>query len=151
MEVAPDFDEFIGCLTAHGVEFVLVGAYALAYHGAPRFTGDLDVLVRPTPDNAARLLKALNAFGFPVSGLTPEKIVERRHMIEMGVPPVQIHVMSAISGVEWPEIWKERVDGPFGQRVVAYIGRDTLIRNKRAAARPKDLSDIDALERGKET
>lgn len=100
MELAPDFDEFIGSLTAHGVEFVVVGAYALAFHGAPRFTGDLDVLIRPARDNASRLLKALEAFGFPVTELTPDAIAESRRMLEMGVPPVQIHVMSAISGVE---------------------------------------------------
>jgi hypothetical protein len=148
MEVAPDFDEFIGCLTAHGVEFVIVGAYALAYHGAPRFTGDLDVLIRPTPDNGGRLLAALKAFGFPATELTPEAVADQRRMIEMGIPPVQIHVMSTISGVAWPDIWEGRVEGLFGSRTVPYIGRETLIRNKRAAARPKDLSDIDALERG---
>ena len=86
MDLAPDFDEFIGSLTAHGVEFVIVGAYALAFHGAPRFTGDLDILVRPTLDNAARLLSALEAFGFPVSELSPEMVADRRRMLEMGVP-----------------------------------------------------------------
>jgi hypothetical protein len=151
MEVAPDFDEFIACLTAHGVEFVIVGAYALAYHGAPRFTGDLDVLIRATPENAARLLAALNAFGFPTPELTPASVVDTRRMIEMGVPPVQIHVMSTISGVEWGEVWDQHIEGPFGARTVPYIGRDTLIRNKRAAGRPKDLSDIDALEHGDES
>ena len=150
MEVAPDFDEFIASLTAHGVEFVIVGAYALAYHGAPRFTGDLDVLIRPTADNAARLLKALDAFGFPSTGLTPEAVVDARRMIEMGVPPVQIHVMSTISGVDWAEVWGERVEGPFGTQTASYIGRRTLIRNKTAAGRAKDLSDIDALEHGEE-
>ena len=151
MEVAPDFDEFIGCLTAHGVEFVIVGAYALAYHGAPRFTGDLDILVRPTASNASRLLKALDDFGFPTPNLSATDVADERRMIEMGVPPVQIHVMSTISGVDWTEIWERRVDGPFGDRTVAYIGRDTLIRNKRAAARPKDLADIDALEQGSQS
>jgi hypothetical protein len=101
MQLAPDFDEFIGSLIAHGVEFLVVGAYALAFHGAPRFTGDLDILVRPTLDNAARLLRALAAFGFPATGLSPEAISDRRRMLQMGVPPVQINVMSAISGVEW--------------------------------------------------
>ena len=91
MELAPDFDEFIESLTAHGVEFLVVGAYALAFHGAPRFTGDLDILVRPTLDNAARLLEALEAFGFPVTDLNPEAIADRRRMLQMGVPPVQIH------------------------------------------------------------
>jgi hypothetical protein len=74
MELAPDFDEFIASLTAHGVEFVVVGAYALAFHGAPRFTGDLDILVRPSLENARRVLEALDAFGFPVPDLSPEAI-----------------------------------------------------------------------------
>lgn len=148
MQLAPDFDEFIECLTAHGVEFVVVGAYALAFHGAPRFTGDLDVLVRTTLDNAARLLGALAAFGFPVTELTPEAVADRRRMLEMGVPPVQIHVMSAISGVEWDEAWSDRAEGALGTHRVAFLGRDTYLRNKRAAGRPKDLADIDALEPG---
>lgn len=150
MQLAPDFDEFIGFLTAHGVEFVIVGAYALAFHGAPRFTGDLDILVRPTVDNAARLLAALEAFGFPIAELSPEVVADRSRMLQMGVPPVQIHVMSAISGVEWEEAWSERVEGPLGSHNVPFLGRDTYLRNKRAAGRPKDLADIDALEPGRD-
>ena len=149
MDLAPDFDEFIGSLTAHGVEFIIVGAYALAFHGAPRFTGDLDILVRPTLDNATRLLTALEAFGFPVTDLTPGTIVDHRRMLQMGVPPVQIHVMSAISGVEWDEAWSDRVEGPLGGHAVNFLGRATFLRNKRAAGRPKDLADIDALEPGR--
>src|SRR4051812_22177257 len=87
MEVAPDFDEFIGCLTAHGVEFVIVGAYALAFHGAPRFTGDLDILIQPTTENSGRFLEALEAFGFPIANLTPEAVADTHRMIEMGLPP----------------------------------------------------------------
>jgi hypothetical protein len=150
MELAPDFDEFIGCLNAHGVEFVIVGAYALAFHGAPRFTGDLDVLVRPDVENAERLLAALKTFGFPATELTPEAVADRRRMLQMGVPPVQIHVMSAISGVEWAEAWADRVAGPLGRHTVSYLGRETFIRNKRAAARLQDLADIDALRPGEE-
>jgi hypothetical protein len=148
MDLAPDFDEFIGFLTAHGVEFVVVGAYALAFHGSPRFTGDLDILIRPTLDNAARLRAAIEAFGFPVAELPPETIADRRRMLEMGVPPVQIHVMSSISGVEWDEAWSDRVEGSLGGHTVYFLGRDTFLRNKRAAGRPKDLADIDALETG---
>jgi hypothetical protein len=148
MKLAPDFDEFIGFLIAHGVEFVVVGAYALAFHGAPRFTGDLDILIRPTVDNAERLLAALAAFGFPVIDLSPDAIADRRRMIEMGVPPVQIHVMSTISGVEWAEAWSDRVEGALGSHTVHFLGRHTFLRNKRAAGRPKDLADIDALEPG---
>jgi hypothetical protein len=150
MDLAPDFDEFIGFLTAHGVEFVVVGAYALAFHGAPRFTGDLDLLVRPTLDNATRLLAAIEAFGFPVRDLTPVAIADRRRMLQMGVPPVQIHVMSAISGVEWDEAWSDRVEGPLGRHSVHFLGRESFLHNKRAAGRPKDIADIDALEPGGE-
>ena len=148
MELAPDFDEFIESLIAHGVEFLVVGAYALAFHGAPRFTGDLDILVRPALDNAARLLTALEAFGFPITELSPDAITDRRRLLQMGVPPVQIHVMSAISGVEWDEAWSDRVEGLLGSHSVQFLGRETFLRNKRAAGRPKDLADIDALEPG---
>jgi len=148
MELAPDFDEFIASLTAHGVEFVVVGAYALAFHGAPRFTGDLDILVQPSLENAARVLEALEAFGFPVPDLSPEAIADRHRMLEMGVPPVQIHLMSAISGVEWDEVWSDRVEGTLGRNRVSFLGRETFLRNKRAAGRLKDLADIDALEPG---
>lgn len=138
MDLAPDFDEFIESLIAHGAEFLIVGAYALAFHGAPRFTGDLDILIRPTADNAARV------FGFPVD-LEPAQLCDTRRMLEMGVPPVQLHVMSAISGVTWDAAWADRVVGQCGQREVAFIGRETLLRNKRAAGRAKDLADIEAL------
>ncbi len=122
MDLAPDFDEFIACLTAHGVEFLIVGAYALALHGAPRFTGDLGVFVRPTRGNAERLLAAVRAFGFPVAELSAERLVDARHMLEMGVEPVQINVMSAISGVLWDEAWATRVTARFGSREVAILG-----------------------------
>lgn len=148
MDLAQDFDEFIGSLIAHGVEFLVVGAYALAFHGAPRFTGDFDVWVRPTLKNAERVLAALEAFGFPVPELTPLEVANPRRMLQLGVEPVQIHVMSAISGVQWDEAWADRAVGRCGRHEVAFLGRESFLRNKRAAARPKDLADIDALSEG---
>jgi hypothetical protein len=100
MDLAPDFDEFIDSLLAHGAEFLIVGAYALAFHGAPRYTGDIDVLIRPTEENGGRVLAAISACGFPTSGLTAADIADSRRMLEMGVPPVQIHVMSSITGCD---------------------------------------------------
>ena len=94
------------------------------------------------------MLQALDAFGFPIKELSPDIIADPRRMLQMGVPPVQIHVMSAISGVEWHEAWADRVEGPFGSHTVAFLGRETFLRNKRAAARPRDLADIDALQYG---
>jgi hypothetical protein len=149
LDLAPDFDEFCGLLIERHVEFVIVGAYALAFHGAPRFTGDLDILVNPTEENGRRLLDAISAFGFPPSPVTPADVAAGRKVIEMGVAPVQIHVMSHIDGVTWREVWETRETGPLGHRTVAFIGRQAFLRNKRAAGRPKDLADIDALrERG---
>jgi len=145
VELAPDFDEFFSCLTAHGVEFLIVGAYALAFHGVPRFTGDIDVFVRPTPNNGARLLAALASFGFPVEQLQPTDVVQPNRILEMGVEPVQIHVMSDVSGVTWDEAWAGRQVGSFGDRALPFIGRREFIRNKRAAGRLKDLADIEAL------
>jgi hypothetical protein len=148
MDLAPDFDEFIESLIARGAEFLIVGAYALAFHGAPRFTGDLDILIRPTDENTSRVLAAIRAFGFPIQDLTPPDLADPRRMLEMGVPPVQIHIMSTITGVTWDEAWADRVIGPCGRHQVSFIGRETFLRNKRAAGRPKDLADIDALTPG---
>lgn len=145
MDLAPDFSEFCALLRAHRVEFVIVGAHALAFHGAPRFTGDLDILIRPTADNAERLLDAIKAFGFTSVPLTAEQVIEPARLIEMGVAPVQIHVMSQIDGVPWEEVWQTHVTGRLGSQDVAFIGREAYLRNKKAAGRPKDLADIEAL------
>ncbi len=148
MDLAPDFDEFIDSLIAHGAEFLIVGAYALAFHGVPRYTGDIDVLIRPTLENGGRVLAAISAFEFPTTDLTAADLIDTRRMLEMGVPPVQIHVMSGITGVTWDEVWADRAIGSCGRHQVAFIGRDAFLRNKRAAGRLKDLADIDALAHG---
>jgi hypothetical protein len=145
LDLAPDFSEFCELLSDHNVEFVVVGAHALAFHGAPRFTGDLDILVRPTLDNGRRLLSAIAAFGFPTTALTPDDVVAGNKVVEMGVVPVQIHVMSQIDGVTWEDVWHSRAAGTLGSRTVAFIGLDAYLRNKRAAGRPKDLADIESL------
>jgi hypothetical protein len=146
MELAQDFDEFFGSLIARGVEFVIVGAYALAYHGAPRYTGDIDIFLGPTIENATRLLDSLSAFGFPSAGLRPRDVIDPRRVIQMGVEPVQIHIMSDISGVSWDEAWAGRVTARCGSHDLPFLGRAEFIRNKRAAGRLKDLADIEALE-----
>ena len=148
MELAPDFDEFFGSLSAHEVEFLIVGAYALAFHGAPRFTGDIDVFVRPTAANAEHLLAALAAFGFPTGDLRPEDVTNPDQILQLGIEPVQIHLMSAISGVEWDDAWRGRDVGRCGSRDLPFIGRREFIRNKRASGRLKDLADVEALGGG---
>ena len=146
MNLAPDFDEFRGLLIAHRVEFVIVGAYALAFHGAPRATGDLDFFVRPTEDNGRRLIDAIAAFGFPTDAFSARDVAQGHRVIQMGEEPVQIHVMSDISGVSWDEVWNGRTPGRCGNHEVAFIGRDQFLVNKRASGRPQDLADVHKLE-----
>lgn len=145
MELAPDFSEFFGLLNARHVEYVVVGAYALALHGAPRYTGDMDILVRPTADNAHRVVEAIAAFGFPTDALSLEKVVDPRSVIQMGTPPVQLHIMSAIDGVAWDQIWQGRETAIISGLTIPFIGRQEFLQNKRAAGRAKDLADVEAL------
>ena len=145
MDLAPDFSEFFALLIDHRVEFVVVGGYALALHGAPRYTGDLDILVRPSHENASRVIDTLRAFGFPPGPLTPETVVAESCLIQLGVPPVQLHIMSAISGVSWDEVWSGRDIATLSGLSIPFIGRRAFVANKRAAGRTKDIADIEAI------
>jgi hypothetical protein len=145
VDLAPDFSEFFALLTEHRVEFVVVGGYALALHGAPRYTGDLDILVRPTHANAVRLLDAIRAFGFPTDPLTPDAVVVESSLIQLGVPPVQLHLMSAIDGVTWNDVWTGHEVATLAGQQIPFIGRRAFVLNKRAAGRPRDLADLEAL------
>ena len=120
--LAPDYDRFISQLNANSVEFVVIGAHALAFHGVLT-TGDLDILIRPTEANAEKFLLALTDFGFPTAPLTPAKMTTPGQIIEMGLPPVQIHVMSQVDGVSWDEVWAGRQTATLGSHSVAFIGR----------------------------
>lgn len=117
----------------------------MAFHGRPRFTKDIDVLVEPTPDNAERLLSALADFGFGSLGLTMADFTSPGRMVQLGVAPNRIDLLTAIDGVTFDEVWAHRVPGPFGAATVDYIGLADLIRNKQASARPQDLLDVEDL------
>jgi len=145
METHQDFRELLELFVAHEVEFLLVGAHALAYHGAPRFTGDLDIWVRPEPENADRILAALSAFGFGGLNLRPEDFVEPRQVIQLGVPPVRIDFLTSLTGLTWEGAFEGRVPGELGGVPVDYLGRDQLVANKRATGRRQDLADLDSL------
>jgi hypothetical protein len=145
MEIHPDFNELLGLFAEEKVEFVLVGAYALAHHGVPRATGDLDILVRPTPENAQAVLRALARFGFGSLDITVEDLTGEDRVVQLGYPPVRIDLLTSISGLSWTEVASSAVDGSCGDRTVRFLGRDALIRNKLATGRPQDLADVDAL------
>jgi hypothetical protein len=140
-----DFEELFGCLKARNVKALVVGGYAVAFHGRPRFTKDIDVLVEPAPDNAERLLSALADFGFGSLGLTIADFTSPGRIVQLGVAPNRIDLLTAIDGVTFDEAWAHRVAGPFGAATVDYIGLGDLIRNKQASARPQDLLDVEDL------
>ena len=145
MEVQPDFRDLLALFNAHQVEYMIVGGYALAFHGAPRYTGDIDIFVRPTSENARRILTALDEFGFGSLGLTVEDFESPDNVVQLGVPPVRIDLITSITGVSWEDALSDCVDGKYGELPVKYIGLDRFISNKRATGRKKDLSDLEAL------
>ncbi len=145
MEVQQDFRDLLALLNKYKVEYLIVGAYALGFHGAPRYTGDLDVLVRPDPINASSIMQALIEFGFGSVGLTAADFEEEGKVVQLGFPPVRVDILTSITGVSWEQAESGRVKGQFGDVTVHYIGRDEFIANKRALGRKKDLADIEAV------
>ena len=148
MEVQPDFKELLASLNAHAVEYVIVGGYALAYHGAPRFTADLDVLVKADIENSVRIIQALGEFGFEAAGLAPEDFQQPEKVVQLGVPPVRVDILTSLTGVSWDEVFSGRAEGTYGDVPVCFIGREQLIANKRALGRKRDLADLEALGEG---
>lgn len=145
MEVQQDFRDLLALFNAHKVDYIIIGAHALAYHGAPRYTGDLDILVRSDLDNAQRIFHALDEFGFGSLGLVVEDFTAPDKVIQLGVAPVRIDIVTSITGVSWEEAVAGRVQGNYGDVVVYFIGRKEFIRNKRALGRKKDQADLEAL------
>ena len=145
----PDFRDLLVALHDEGAEFLVVGAYAVAFHGSPRATGDLDVLVRPTSENAGRVFRALTTFGAPLvrAGVGAEDFARPGTVYQIGVAPRRIDVLTEISGVAFEDAWSTREPASLEGRTVHFIGREALLRNKQAAGRPKDLADLARLTR----
>ena len=142
----PDFSALLALLNAHHVEYMIVGGHALAFHGAPRYTGDLDVYIKAADVNAERMARVLDEFGFGDLGLTAEDFLTAESVLQLGVPPVRLDILNSLTGVSWNEANKGRVRGTYGNIQVHYIGRDQLIKNKRATGRKRDLADLERLE-----
>ena len=145
MEAQKDFKELLELFNGHKVEYMIVGAYALAYHGAPRFTGDIDIFVKPSLENAQRILSALADFGFGSLNLTIDDFQNPDSVVQLGVPPVRIDIITSITGVTWQEADKGKLEGVYGDIPVYFLGREQYIANKRAIGRKKDLADLESL------
>lgn len=148
MKLDPDFREFIECCAAREVRFLIVGGYALAAHGHPRFTKDLDVWLWLDVENAARLVDALADFGFGSLGLVAADFSEPGVVVQLGHAPKRIDLLTSIDGVEFDECWTTRVEIEVDGLVVPIIDVTHLIVNKRSAGRPQDLADVAALDQG---
>lgn len=145
MEIRNDFKELLELFNKNKVEYLIVGGYALAFHGAPRFTGDIDLFVRPVNENAERILAALHEFGFGSLDLSEDDFTTPGKVIQLGVPPIRIDIITKISGVSWEKADTSKVPGQYGQTPVYFISREDFIANKRATDRKKDAADIEAL------
>jgi hypothetical protein len=141
-----DFAEMLSALSEAGAEFLVVGAHALAAHGIPRATGDLDVWVKPTRANAERVLAALAVFGAPLGDLTLDDLTKPDTVFQIGVVPCRVDILTGLSGVEFEEAWPRRIVLDLDGTQVPVIGREDLVRNKRATGRPRDLADIERLD-----
>lgn len=148
MEPPRDFCELLECFNASRVSALIVGAYALAFHGVPRMTGDLDLLVQPSLENAKRVVDALAAFGFGDVGLSVADFQQPDVVVQLGQPPIRVDLLTGISGVSWDDAWAGRVAGEFGTVPVAFIGLAEFRRNKLATGRHRDLADLEALGEG---
>ncbi len=145
MKLHPDLREFIELLNSRRVDYLVVGGHAVAFHGFPRFTGDLDFFVRPSPANARRVVGVLSDFGFRESGLDESKLTRADQVIQLGHPPNRIDLLTSISGVTYDEAEEQSVAAKLDGLAVRFIGKESLVKNKRAAARPQDLADVARL------
>jgi hypothetical protein len=133
-------------LKRHEARFVVVGAHAVAYHAKPRYTKDFDLLIDPNVVNAERVVAALEEFGFSGLGIVPADFASTGRILQLGVPPNRIDMMTSIDGVDFDEVWSGRAEGSYGKQIVSFIGRAALIKNKRASGRPQDLADLELLK-----
>ena len=151
MTLDKDLREFVALLLSRGVEFIVVGGHAVSFHGYPRLTDDLDLLVRPSQDNAQRVVTALADFGFASTGLTASDFQANDRVIQLGRAPNRIDLITRLYGVDVADVWARRVEASLDGLDVWMISRDDLIRNKRATGRTQDLADaehLDALPQG---
>jgi hypothetical protein len=145
MDLPNDFKELLELFNKHKVEYLIVGGYALAFHGAPRVTGDIDLFIRPIPENAERILAALDEFGFGSLDLSKGDLTTPGMVVQLGVPPMRVDIITRASGVSWEKADADKISGHYADTPTFFISREDLIANKKAMGRKKDAADIEAL------
>lgn len=144
-ELPSDFKEFLNLLRSHGVKYLLIGGYAVIYHGFPRATGDMDIWIAVDPENARRMVETVREFGFDTPDLSPALFLQDNSMVRMGNVPVRIEILTRVSGVEFDACYGNRVEGEMDGVAVSLISLRDLLANKRASGRHKDLMDVEEL------
>ena len=145
MDLEEDLREFVELLNALNVRYMVVGAFAVAYHGHPRFTGDIDFFIERSRDNAERLVKVIQKFGFGELSLSVEDFLREDQVIQLGIAPNRIDLLTFLSGVSFDEAWASREHGEISGLKVPFISREMLKRNKAASGRMQDLADLEKL------
>lgn len=144
--LSKDFKEFIRLLNEHSVRYLLVGGYAVAFHGHPRYTKDLDVWIELSGENAGRILEALDEFGFGTLGLKASDFVEEEQIIQLGYPPNRIDILTTLKGLQFEDCYNARVEVEIQGVHMDFIDIENLKKNKRTTGRPQDLADAENLE-----
>jgi hypothetical protein len=147
MRIEKDFKEFIGLLNKNSVRYLIVGGYAFAFHAEPRFTKDIGFYVERSEENAERLLNALAGFGFKNIGLEKDDFIKSENIVQLGVPPVRIDLMTSVTGLDFAPAWENRVTGSYGDIPAFFVSKADLIRNKMAVGRKQDISDVEKLQK----
>ena len=145
MQLSHDFKEFIESLNANQVRYLVVGGYAMAAHGHPRYTKDLDVWIEVAPDNADRIVKALTDFGFRQLSISPSDFLDEGGVVQLGYPPHRIDVLTTATGVNFPDCYARKIRLPIDGIEIDFIDIERLVQNKKATGRMQDLADVEAL------
>ena len=147
MILAQDFEEFVALLNKHGVQYMVVGGYALAFHGKPRHTGDLDIWIGISKKNADKMLDVLKEFGLSAQGFTKDDFLKEGYMTQIGYPPLRIDILNSIDGVDFKDAYKNKEEVDLDGLIITYIGLQDFIKNKEASGRLQDINDIASLQR----
>ena len=145
METEKDFKELLELFNSHKVDYLIVGGFALAFHGAPRMTGDMDIFVKSDPENAQRIVAALADFGLQSLGFTASDFEKPNVVVQLGVPPVRVDIITSLTGITWEQAVAGKVRGMYGDITVFYIGLSEFVVNKKATGRKRDLADLESL------
>lgn len=150
MKVEKDYEEILKLFNRHKVKYCIIGAFAVAFYARPRYTKDIDILIDSNPENAGRIIKALTEFGFGDLDLSEDDLCQEGSIIQLGYEPLRVDIVTSLSGINFNQVWKNKVSADYGREKVYFIGLDDLIQTKKQSSRPQDKVDLDLLIKAKD-